>query len=76
MWVSREQLAFSYRDVDLGHDHGATNFPEGVAMGPLEITGPARLAPGLATGILFGFILQKAEVTQYQRSCLSFVGAT
>ena len=36
-------------------------------MGPLEITGPARLALGLGTGILFGFILQKAQVTQYQK---------
>ena len=26
-------------------------------MGPLEITGPARLVLGLVTGILFGFIL-------------------
>jgi hypothetical protein len=38
-----------------------------VAMGPLEITGPARLALGLVTGILFGFILQKAQVTKYQK---------
>jgi len=36
-------------------------------MGPLEITGPARLALGLVTGILFGFILQKAQVTKYQK---------
>jgi hypothetical protein len=60
-------LDLSYRDDDLRHDHGAANFPEGVAMGPLEITGPVRLALGLATGILFGFILQKAQVTQYQK---------
>lgn len=36
-------------------------------MGPLEITGTARLALGLITGILFGFILQKAQVTKYQK---------
>lgn len=36
-------------------------------MGPLEITGAARLALGLITGILFGFILQKAQVTKYQK---------
>jgi hypothetical protein len=36
-------------------------------MGPLEITGPARLLLGLITGILFGFILQKAQVTKYQK---------
>ncbi|HWP24489.1 MAG TPA: YeeE/YedE thiosulfate transporter family protein [Candidatus Binatia bacterium] len=36
-------------------------------MGPLEITGTARLALGLVTGILFGFILQKAQVTKYQK---------
>ena len=36
-------------------------------MGPLEITGPARLALGLVRGILFGFILQKAQVTKYQK---------
>ena len=36
-------------------------------MGPLEITGPARLVLGLVTGILFGFILQKAQVTKYQK---------
>jgi hypothetical protein len=28
-------------------------------MGPLEITGTARLVLGMATGIAFGFILQK-----------------
>jgi hypothetical protein len=60
-------LAFSHRDDDLGHDHGAVDLSEGVVMGPLEITGPARLALGLATGILFGFILQKAQVTKYQK---------
>jgi len=36
-------------------------------MGPLEITGPARLALGLLTGILFGFLLQKAQVTKYDK---------
>jgi hypothetical protein len=36
-------------------------------MGPLEITGTARLLLGLATGILFGFILQKGQVTKYQK---------
>lgn len=36
-------------------------------MGPLEITGTARLLLGLVTGILFGFILQKSQVTQYQK---------
>jgi len=36
-------------------------------MGPLEITGPARLLLGLLTGVLFGFILQKAQVTKYQK---------
>lgn len=36
-------------------------------MGPLEITGPARLLLGLATGIAFGFILQKAQVTRYDK---------
>lgn len=36
-------------------------------MGPLEITGSARLVLGLLTGILFGFILQKGQVTKYQK---------
>lgn len=36
-------------------------------MGPLEITGPARLLLGLATGIAFGFILQKGQVTRYEK---------
>jgi hypothetical protein len=36
-------------------------------MGPLEITGTVRLLLGLLTGILFGFILQKAQVTKYQK---------
>ena len=36
-------------------------------MGPLDLFGPARLALGLATGIAFGFVLQKAEMTKYQK---------
>ena len=36
-------------------------------MGPLEITGSVRLVLGLVTGILFGFILQKAQVTKYEK---------
>ncbi len=36
-------------------------------MGPLEITGVARLGLGLLTGILFGFILQKAQLTRYDK---------
>lgn len=36
-------------------------------MGPLEITGSARLVLGLVTGILFGFILQKSQVTKYEK---------
>jgi len=36
-------------------------------MGPLEIIGPVRLVLGLVTGILFGFILQKAQVTKYEK---------
>ena len=36
-------------------------------MGPLEITGPSRLVLGLATGIAFGFILQKAQMTRYDK---------
>lgn len=36
-------------------------------MGPLEITGTGRLLLGLATGVLFGFILQKGQVTKYQK---------
>jgi uncharacterized membrane protein YedE/YeeE len=60
-------LDFPHCDDDLGHDHGAVDFSEGVVMGPLEITGPTRLVLGLVTGILFGFILQKAQVTKYQK---------
>jgi len=36
-------------------------------MGPLEITGTARLVLGLASGIAFGFVLQKAQVTRYDK---------
>ena len=36
-------------------------------MGPLEITGLTRLVLGLITGIVFGFILQKAQVTKYEK---------
>lgn len=36
-------------------------------MGPLEITGTAKLVLGLVTGIAFGFILQKAQVTRYDK---------
>jgi hypothetical protein len=36
-------------------------------MGPLELTGTGRLILGLATGIAFGFILQKAQVTRYDK---------
>jgi hypothetical protein len=38
-----------------------------MSMGPLDITGPARLLLGLATGIAFGFILQKGQVTRYEK---------
>ncbi len=36
-------------------------------MGPLEITGNARLLLGLATGIAFGFFLQKGGATKYDK---------
>ena len=36
-------------------------------MGPLEISGSAKLVLGLATGIGFGFVLQKAQVTRYDK---------
>jgi hypothetical protein len=36
-------------------------------MGPLEISGSAKLVLGLATGIAFGFVLQKAQVTRYDK---------
>ena len=42
-------------------------------MGPLEITGLARLLLGLVTGILFGFILQKAQVTKYDKIVAFFM---
>jgi len=38
-----------------------------MSMGPLEITGTGRLILGLATGIAFGFVLQKAQVTRYDK---------
>jgi hypothetical protein len=38
-----------------------------MSMGPLEITGTGRLILGLASGIAFGFILQKAQVTRYDK---------
>jgi uncharacterized protein len=38
-----------------------------MSMGALEITGTGRLILGLATGIAFGFILQKAQVTRYDK---------
>jgi hypothetical protein len=60
-------LGLSRVDDDLGNDHRALNLQEGLGMGPLEITGLARLVLGLATGILFGFILQKGQVTKYQK---------
>jgi len=36
-------------------------------MGPLEITGTARLVLGLATGIAFGFILQKGQALKFHK---------
>lgn len=36
-------------------------------MGPLAVTGAMKLLLGLFTGILFGFILQKGQVTKYQK---------
>jgi hypothetical protein len=36
-------------------------------MGPLEITGPARLVLGLVTGIAFGFILQKGQALKFHK---------
>lgn len=36
-------------------------------MGPLEITGSARLILGLVTGIAFGFLLQKGGATKYDK---------
>jgi hypothetical protein len=34
-------------------------------MGPLDIAGTPRLLLGLLTGVLFGFILQRARLTRY-----------
>jgi hypothetical protein len=36
-------------------------------MGPLEITGTARLVLGLVTGIAFGFILQKGQALKFHK---------
>jgi len=36
-------------------------------MGPLEITGMARLVLGLVTGIAFGFILQKGQALKFHK---------
>ena len=36
-------------------------------MGPLEITGTARLVLGLLTGIAFGFILQKGQALKFHK---------
>jgi len=36
-------------------------------MGPLEITGTARLLLGLGTGIAFGFILQKGQALKFHK---------
>ncbi|MBI5166537.1 MAG: YeeE/YedE family protein, partial [candidate division NC10 bacterium] len=36
-------------------------------MGPLEITGTARLILGLVTGIAFGFILEKGQVARFDK---------
>ena len=36
-------------------------------MGPIEITGTARLILGLATGIAFGFILQKGQALKFHK---------
>jgi hypothetical protein len=36
-------------------------------MGPLELAGSTKLLLGLITGIFFGFILQKGQVTNYQK---------
>ncbi len=36
-------------------------------MGPLEITGTARLLLGLMTGIAFGFILQKGQALKFHK---------
>jgi hypothetical protein len=36
-------------------------------MGPVEISGTARLALGLVTGIAFGFILQKGQALKFHK---------
>jgi hypothetical protein len=36
-------------------------------MGPLEITGTARLVLGLLTGMAFGFILQKGQALKFHK---------
>ena len=36
-------------------------------MGPLEITGMARLVLGLVTGLAFGFILQKGQALKFHK---------
>jgi uncharacterized protein len=36
-------------------------------LGPLDVTGGTRLVLGLATGIAFGFVLQKAQMTRYDK---------
>ena len=36
-------------------------------MGPLEITGTARLVLGLVTGVAFGFILQKGQALKFHK---------
>jgi hypothetical protein len=36
-------------------------------MGPLDVTGAPRLLLGLVTGVAFGFILQRAQVTRYDK---------
>src|SRR3989304_2551953 len=41
---------------------------EELLMGPLEITGTARLALGLVTGIAFGFILQKGQALEFHKN--------
>lgn len=41
-------------------------------MGPLQLTGTERLLLGLVTGILFGFVLQKGQLTKYQKIVAMF----
>lgn len=36
-------------------------------MGPLEVTGTARLVLGLLTGILFGFLLQRGQALKFEK---------